>query len=180
MQKEPSALACDIANPFPPDLWGYVHGFGHKLGIISKPQHTIKARSLEATLPAIILIRDVFSRVTAGAGHHQEGAGVRVFPWYKERRGACIGSSTPLKIEQHHIPTSLSSDTFDSQWPYSAEALPVTPNGPHLRWLDLCQSQLLRPPSYGCSWHGRVVVNDAQSVLNGAQPVIDDTSTMTT
>ena len=29
MQKEPSALACDIANPFPPDLWGYMHGFGY-------------------------------------------------------------------------------------------------------------------------------------------------------
>ena len=30
MQKEPSALACDIANPFSPDLWGYVHGFGYQ------------------------------------------------------------------------------------------------------------------------------------------------------
>ena len=27
MQKEPLALACDIANLFPPDLWGYVHRF---------------------------------------------------------------------------------------------------------------------------------------------------------
>ena len=25
------ALACDIANPFPPDLWGYVHGFSYWL-----------------------------------------------------------------------------------------------------------------------------------------------------
>ena len=29
MQREPSGLACDIANPFPPDLWGYVHGFSY-------------------------------------------------------------------------------------------------------------------------------------------------------
>ena len=29
LMKEPSALACDISNPFPPDLWGYVYGFGH-------------------------------------------------------------------------------------------------------------------------------------------------------
>ena len=29
MQKEPSAMACDIANLVPPDLWGYVHGFGY-------------------------------------------------------------------------------------------------------------------------------------------------------
>ena len=29
MEKEPSALACDIANPFPPDLWGCVHGFSY-------------------------------------------------------------------------------------------------------------------------------------------------------
>ena len=26
MQKKPLALTCEIANPFPPDLWGYVHG----------------------------------------------------------------------------------------------------------------------------------------------------------
>ena len=26
MQKELSALTCEIANPFPPDLWGYMHG----------------------------------------------------------------------------------------------------------------------------------------------------------
>ena len=49
-------------------------------------------------------------------------------PWRRERRGACIGSltigsSTPLKTEQHLIPTSLSSDTFDSRWPHSAEVL---------------------------------------------------------
>ena len=25
MQKEPLALTCEIANPFPPDLLGYVH-----------------------------------------------------------------------------------------------------------------------------------------------------------
>ena len=29
MQREPSALACEIANPFPPDLWGYVHRFSY-------------------------------------------------------------------------------------------------------------------------------------------------------
>ena len=32
-------------------------------------------------------------------------------PWCKKRRGACIGSSTPLKTEQHLIPTSFPSDT---------------------------------------------------------------------
>ena len=52
-------------------------------------------------------------------------------PWCKERRGACIGSSTPLKIEQHLIPTSLSSNTFNSRWPCSAEVLLVTPDGLH-------------------------------------------------
>ena len=42
-------------------------------------------------------------------------------PWRRERRGACIGSltigsSTPLKTEQHLISTSLSSDTFNPRW----------------------------------------------------------------
>ena len=68
MQKEPSALACDIANPFPPDLWGYVHGFVHKLGIQSKPRGYAPGNNIDSLC---------FSRVTAGAGHHQEGAGVR-------------------------------------------------------------------------------------------------------
>ena len=31
MQKEPSAQACDIANSFPPDLQGYMHGFSYWL-----------------------------------------------------------------------------------------------------------------------------------------------------
>ena len=41
-------------------LWGFEHRFGHKLGIKSKCQQTIKAQSLETTLPAIIFICDVF------------------------------------------------------------------------------------------------------------------------
>ena len=75
--------------------------------------------------------------------------------WQQKHRGAYIGSSTLRKIEQHLIPTSFSSDTFDSWWPCSAETLPVTPNGLHPRWLDLWQSQLFRPPSHDCSWHVR-------------------------
>ena len=47
-------------------LWGFEHRFGHKLGIKS-------TRSLEATLPAIIFIRDVFHVSLL----EQEGAGVR-------------------------------------------------------------------------------------------------------
>ena len=50
---------------------------------------------------------------------------------------------------------SLSSDTFNPQYPYSAKTLSVTPNDLHPPWLDLWQSQLLRPPSYGCSWHAQ-------------------------
>ena len=50
----------DLVNLFLSDLWGYMHRFGYKLGIKSNFQHIIKARSLEATLPAIILICDIF------------------------------------------------------------------------------------------------------------------------
>ena len=45
MQKEPSVLACDIANPFPPYLWGYVHGFGYHNG-----QYWMYGKSLSAGL----------------------------------------------------------------------------------------------------------------------------------
>ena len=46
--------------------------------------------------------------------------------WCRERRGAYIGSSTPLKTEQYLISTSLSSDTLNLQWPRIAEVLLVT------------------------------------------------------
>lgn len=49
--------------------------------------------------------------------------------WYKERQGACISGLTLLKIEQHRIPTSLSSDIFNLRWPHNVKALLVTPNG---------------------------------------------------
>ena len=44
--------------------------------VISKSQLTIKAQNLEATLPAIIFIRDVF-HLSLQEQDHQEGAGVR-------------------------------------------------------------------------------------------------------
>ena len=53
-----------------------MHRFGHKLGIKSKSQLTIKAQNLEATLPAIIFIRAVF-HLLLREQDHQEGAGVR-------------------------------------------------------------------------------------------------------
>ena len=51
--------------------------------------------------------------------------------WHRECREACIssltiGSLTLLKTEQHFISKNLSFDIFDSQWPRSIEALPVT------------------------------------------------------
>ena len=49
-----------MANFSPSELCGFEHRFGHELGMKLKSQHTIKAQSLEATLLAIILIRDVF------------------------------------------------------------------------------------------------------------------------
>ena len=49
-----------------------------------------------------------------------------LFFWHRERQRACIGSLTIgslilLKTEYHFISNSLSSDTFDSQWPRSTE-----------------------------------------------------------
>ena len=55
----------DIANLFPPDFRCYIHGFSHKLGIISKFQLTIKAGSLNTTLSTKII--NCYIYVTAGA-----------------------------------------------------------------------------------------------------------------
>ena len=106
----------DIANPFPPDLWGYVHRFGHQPEGLIAPfahydplKHTIKAQSLEAILPAIIFIHDVYVSLLE-QDTIRKG---RVYEMY----------------EMYEI----------------AEALPVTPNGLHPRWLDLWQSQFPQP-----------------------------------
>ena len=64
-----------------------MHRFGHKLGIISKSQLTIKAQNLEATLPAIIFICDLF-HLWLQEQDYQEGAGVREH--YKTYENAAI------------------------------------------------------------------------------------------
>ena len=74
-----------------------MHRFGHKLGIISKSQLTIKAQNLEATLPAIIFIRDVF-HLSLQEQDHQEGAGVRErYETYKN--AAIYKNETQLEFE---------------------------------------------------------------------------------
>ena len=43
-----------MANLFPPDLWGYVHGFSHQLEPFAY-YDPLKTQNLEAILPTIIL-----------------------------------------------------------------------------------------------------------------------------
>ena len=97
-------------------------------------------------------------------------------PWRRKRRGACIGSSTPLKTEQHLIPTSLSSDTFDSRWPHSAEALqsPLTVSTHEGYIYDRANSSDLQATAARGA-RGRVVVNDTTSLSEGLS-VINDTT----
>ena len=71
----------------------------------------IKAHSLEVTLPAIILIRDVFRVSLPEQNTTKKG---RVYEMYEMYEMYEI-------YEMYKI----------------AEALPVTLNGLHLRWLDL-------------------------------------------
>ena len=100
-------------------------------------------------------------------------------PWCKERRGACIGSSNPLKTEQHLIPISLSCVTFGSQWPYSAEALLVSPTVSTHDGLtyDRANSSALQATTLRAT-HERAIVNDAQPVINDTSAkmtsVVDD------
>ena len=70
----------NMANLSPPDLWGFVHRFGYKLGIKSKSQHIIKAQSLEATLLAIILICHIFCMSLPEQHTTRKG---RVYEMYK-------------------------------------------------------------------------------------------------
>ena len=61
MQKEPSALTCEIANPFPPDLWGYVYGLAidliYELAVYGK---SLSARPGEVTCMDLAIIRKVW------------------------------------------------------------------------------------------------------------------------
>ena len=153
MQKKPSALACDIANPFPPDLWGYVHGFSYwliyELVMYGK---SLSAGPCEVSCIDLAIIVTFFTcrcwSTTTRKGRMYEmyemyemykmykevrdrwkvSESVRFsqwsqkpavsrrsvsLVWQQKHRGACIGSSTPLRTEQHLIPTSLSSDIFN-------------------------------------------------------------------
>ena len=60
MQKESSALTYEIANPFPLDLWGYVHGLAigliYELAVYSK---SLSAGPGEVTCMDLAIIRKV-------------------------------------------------------------------------------------------------------------------------
>ena len=78
IQKEPSALACNIANPFPLDLWDYVYILAVDLiyelvvygkSLSARPSEVSSMdlaisykhnQSLQPTLLAIIFVYDVF------------------------------------------------------------------------------------------------------------------------
>ena len=164
MQKEPSALACDIANLFPPDLWGYAHGFsywfnswvdyvwqislrrtwwgfehgfGHKLGIKSKSQHTIKAQSLEAMLPTIILI------VTSVSLPEQDTTRKgRVYKMYENTTRIRPPLSRLLIVR-----------------PSQAQPFQALP----------CEHHLLRLLSYGCSWRAQTSGCQQPTWVKGCQ-----------
>ena len=60
MQKQPSVLACDIANPFPPDLWGYVHGFGYHNGQYLRYGKSLSAGPCEVLSIDLAIIVTIF------------------------------------------------------------------------------------------------------------------------
>ena len=85
----------------------------HQEGAGAQEQYYVQernaARVREKGIRVSLVFNGVRSRQVAGD----------LSPWRRERRGACIGSLTigsltPMKTEQHLIPTSLSFDTFDS------------------------------------------------------------------
>ena len=122
-----------MANPFPPDLWGYVHGFGHQpKGSIVPLVQTIE----EATLPAIIFIRDVF-HLSLQEQDHQEGAGVRErYETYKN--AAIYKNETQLEFE------------------FDLRCLPIVrPSQARPFQASPCEHHLLRPPSHDCLWRVR-------------------------
>ena len=118
----------------------------------------------------------------------QKPADGRRFLWRRERWRACSSSLTPLKTEQHLIPTSLSFDTQSlfwyhrstMAWPRSAEALrsPLTVSKHKSLTYDRANSSALQATAT-CGTQGQVIVNDTTD-WSERLPVINDTSTMTT
>ena len=81
-----------------------------------------------------------------------------------------------MKTKQHLIPTSLSFDTFNSQWPRSAKALrsPLIASTYKDLTYDRANSSVLQTTSTR-SAHRQVIVNDTTDLGEGL-PVINDTT----
>ena len=122
-------------------------------------------KNLEATLPPIIFIRDIF-HLSLQEQDHQEGAGVR------ER----YENATQLEFEASNNEEFEVDDTLEAEqrlYPDLSEGLPVINDT-----TDLSEGLPVINDTTDLS-EGLPVINDTTNLSEGL-PVIDDTSTMTT
>ena len=84
MQKEPSARACDIANPFPPDLWGYVYGFSYWLDWYG---HKLLPLVLPIKCMANLFLPDFWDYVHRF--RHQPEGSIALFAYYDPLKKLC-------------------------------------------------------------------------------------------
>ena len=146
----------------------------------SKSQHTIKTRSLNATLPTIVC----YIYVTAGAEPLGRGGCTRTLQSVQERyyvrehyESSTADVTTPGSLTQ--LSSTLPSFAMRAPPPPTAHDGSTYPS-----YMSANSSILQATAARGA--HRRVVVNDTQSVINDMTnlseglSVIDDTSTMTT
>ena len=159
-----------MAHPFPPDLWGYVHGFGHHpKGSVVPLRHYnplklvwSKCRTLKFLLPAILIVTFFICRCWSTTT--RKG---RVYKIYESL-------TSVVTIPDSSTQPSLTLPSF-TMW---------TPPSPpsKLRHTSTTPSALQAITARGS--RGRVVISYWRYKYNGnlseGLPVIEDTSTITT
>ena len=144
--------------------------------VISKSQLTIKAQNLEATLPAIIFICDVF-HLSLQEQDHKKGAGVQ--KGYK--------NATQLEFKASNNKESEVDGTLEAEQrlypdqPTKTSPLTVRNGSTHPNYNSANFSAL--QVITACGAYGRVVISYQRHVkddLSKGLPVIDNTSTMMT
>ena len=153
-----------MVDPFPPDLWGYVHRFGHHPEGLVAPLDTttywsygksLYARPYEISYMDLAIIMTFFT--------------------------CCCWSTTTRKGRMYKM--------YEEVWDRWKQRTSVSVTFDAFGWLDLQQNQHLRPSSYNFLWRVRTSGCQQYTIsyqryneddLGEGLPVIDDTSTMTT
>ena len=158
-------LACDIANPFPPDLWGYVHGFSYWLIY----ELVMYGKSLSAGPCEVSCIDLVISweypAHDKGAKPRSYASGDNIYLWRfslvtagarPPGRGGCTRTLRDVQERCYLQERDVQERCYLQEQDAARVRLPIVQSSQVRPFQALpCERKLLRPPSHGCLWRVR-------------------------